>query len=161
MFTFSIFWRLCKIVIFYFYMFAGIHLENHLGLGFLCRKVFTYDSFILVVLGIFEVFLFLLGSVLVYFLGICLVCLIFPISWYKGAYFLLISVSSVQFSHSVVSNSLWPHEPQHTRPPCPSPTPGVYPNHVHWLGDAIQPSHPPLSPSPPALNFSQHQGLFK
>ena len=36
--------------------------------------------------------------------------------------------SSVQFSHSVVSNSLQPHEPQHARPPCPSPTPGVYPN---------------------------------
>ena len=35
---------------------------------------------------------------------------------------------SVQFSHSVVSNSLWPHEPQHARPPSPSPTPGVYPN---------------------------------
>ena len=36
--------------------------------------------------------------------------------------------SSVQFSHSVMSNSLRPHEPQHARPPCPSPTPGVYPN---------------------------------
>ena len=34
----------------------------------------------------------------------------------------------VQFSHSVVSDSLWPHEPQHTRPLCPSPIPGVYPN---------------------------------
>ena len=33
--------------------------------------------------------------------------------------------------------------------------------HVHWVGDAIQPSHPLLSPSPPALNPSQHQGLFK
>ena len=33
--------------------------------------------------------------------------------------------------------------------------------HVHWVGDAIQPSHPPSSPSPPALNLSQHQGLFK
>ena len=32
----------------------------------------------------------------------------------------------VQFSCSVMSNSLWPHEPQHTRPPCPSPTPGVH-----------------------------------
>ena len=32
-----------------------------------------------------------------------------------------------QFSHSVVSNSLWPHEPQHVRPPFPSPTPEVYP----------------------------------
>ena len=35
---------------------------------------------------------------------------------------------SVQFSRSVVSDSLRPHEPQHTRPPCPSPTPGVNPN---------------------------------
>ena len=33
--------------------------------------------------------------------------------------------------------------------------------HVHWVSDAIQPSHPLLSPSPPAFNFSQHQGLFK
>ena len=38
------------------------------------------------------------------------------------------SFSSVQFSRSVVSDSLWPHEPQHTRPPCPSPTARVYPN---------------------------------
>ena len=37
-------------------------------------------------------------------------------------------ISSVQFSRSVVSDSLGPHESQHTRPPCPSPTPGVYPN---------------------------------
>ena len=36
--------------------------------------------------------------------------------------------SSVQFSHSLMSDSLWPHEPQHARPPCPSPTPRVYPN---------------------------------
>ena len=33
--------------------------------------------------------------------------------------------------------------------------------HVHWVGDAIQPSHPLSSPSPPALNLSHHQGLFK
>ena len=36
--------------------------------------------------------------------------------------------SSVQFSHSVMADSLRPHEPQHIRLPCPSPTPGVYPN---------------------------------
>ena len=36
--------------------------------------------------------------------------------------------SSVQFSYSVLSNSLWPHGLQHVRPPCPSPTPGVYQN---------------------------------
>ena len=35
------------------------------------------------------------------------------------------------------------------------------PTHVHWVGDAIQPSHPLSSPSPPALSLSQHQGLFK
>ena len=33
--------------------------------------------------------------------------------------------------------------------------------HVHWVGDAIQPSHPLSTPSPPARNLSQHQGLFK
>ena len=37
-------------------------------------------------------------------------------------------LKSVQFSHSIVSNSLRPHEPQHTRPPCPLPTPRVHPN---------------------------------
>ena len=69
--------------------------------------------------------------------------------------------SSVQFSHSVVSDSLQPHGLQHARPPCPSPTPGVYPTHVHWVGDAIQPSHSLSSPSPPIFNISQHQDLFK
>ena len=70
-------------------------------------------------------------------------------------------VISIQFSHSVVSDSLWPHGLQHSRPPNPSPTSRVYPNHVHWVDDAIQLSHPLSSPSPPALNLSQHQGLFK
>ena len=70
-------------------------------------------------------------------------------------------VSSVLFSHSVVSNSLPPHEPWHARPPCPSPSPGVYPTHVHRVNHAIQPLHPLSSPSPPALNLSQHQGLFQ
>ena len=39
-----------------------------------------------------------------------------------------INLSSVQFGHSVVSDSLWPHGLQHARPPCPSPPPGVYSN---------------------------------
>ena len=53
------------------------------------------------------------------------------------------SRSSVQFSHSVVSDSLRPHESEHARPPCPSPTPGVHPN-------SCRPSrwcHPPISSS--------------
>ena len=70
-------------------------------------------------------------------------------------------LSSVQFCHSVVSDSLWPHEPQHTRPPCPSLTPVVYSTHVHRVSDAIQPSHPPSSPFPPVPNPSQHQSLFQ
>ena len=59
-----------------------------------------------------------------------------------------------------MSNSLRPHELQHTRPPCPSPTPRVYSNSCpsSW---SIQASHPLLSPSPPAPNPSQHQGLFQ
>ena len=68
--------------------------------------------------------------------------------------------SSVQFSHSVVSNSLRPHESQHTRPPCPSPSPGVH-SDIHWVSDAIQPSHPRSSPFPPAPNLSQHQSFFQ
>ena len=57
--------------------------------------------------------------------------------------------SSVQFSRSVMSDSLQPHESQHARPPCPSPTPRVHPN-PRQVGDAIQPSHPLSSPFPPA-----------
>ena len=41
-------------------------------------------------------------------------------------HFYLISIRSDQISRSVVSDSLWPHESQHARPPCPSPTPGVH-----------------------------------
>ena len=60
-----------------------------------------------------------------------------------------------------MSNSLQPHESQHARPPCPSPTHGVYSTHAHRVSDAIQPSHLLSSPSPPAPNSSQHQGLFQ
>ena len=70
--------------------------------------------------------------------------------------------SSVQFSHSVASNSLWPHEPQHTRPPCPSPTPGVHPNPCplsQWCHPAISSSVVPFLLLPSF--FSQHQGLFQ
>ena len=71
------------------------------------------------------------------------------------------SISSVPFSHSVVFNSLQPHGLQHTRLPCPSLSPGVCSNLYPWVGDAIQPSHPLSSPSLPALNLPQHQGLFQ
>ena len=50
---------------------------------------------------------------------------------------------------------------QHARPPCPSPAPGVYHTCVHFVGDAIQPSHPLSSPSPPTFSLSEHEGFFK
>ena len=72
---------------------------------------------------------------------------------------MIIKIASVQFSHSVMSDSLQPHGLQHTRPPCPSPTPRMYSNSCPWLGDAIQPSHSLSSPSPHTFNLFQHQGF--
>ena len=60
----------------------------------------------------------------------------------------------IQISRSVVSDSLWPHELQHARPPCPSSNPEFSQSHIHRVGDTIQPSHPLSSPSPPAPNPS-------
>ena len=65
--------------------------------------------------------------------------------------------SSVQFSHSVVSNSLRPHEPQHTRPPCPSPTPRVHPNSCPlsgWCHPTISSSVVPFSSCPQSFPAS-------
>ena len=70
-------------------------------------------------------------------------------------------MQEVQFSHSVMSDSLWPHEPKHARPPCSLSTPRVYPNSCLLSWWCMQPSHPLSSPSPLAFNLSQHQGLFK
>ena len=92
---------------------------------------------------------------------ICLFLLIYLSGYYYSVCFTFLCFRSVQFSRLVVSDLLWPHESQHARPPCPSPTPGVYQTHVHWVSDAIQPSHALSSPSPPAPNPSQDQGLFQ
>ena len=71
------------------------------------------------------------------------------------------TISSIQFSRSVMSDFCDPMD-------CSTPGLSVHhqlpeftQTHTHWVGDAIQPSHPLSSPSPPALNLSQHQGLFK
>ena len=61
---------------------------------------------------------------------------------------------SVQFSHSVMSDSSWPHESQHTRPPCPSPTPRVHSNSSplsQWCHPAIASSVIPFSSYPHSL----------
>ena len=62
---------------------------------------------------------------------------------------------SVQFSHSVVSDSLRPHESQHTRPPCPSPAPRVYSNSCplsQWCHPAVSSSVIPFSSCPQSLS---------
>ena len=73
---------------------------------------------------------------------------------------------SVQFSRSVVSDSLRPHELQHTRPPCPSPTPGVHPNpnpSSQWCHPTISSSVIPFSSYPqsfPTSGFFPMSWLF-
>ena len=72
--------------------------------------------------------------------------------WYFSSIF-----SSVQFSCSVMSDSLRPHELQYTRPPCPSPTPRVYPNSrlsSRWCHPAISSSVVPFSSCPQSLPAS-------
>ena len=69
-----------------------------------------------------------------------------------------IGFSSVQFSRSVVSDSLWPHEPQHARPPCPSPSPGVHSDSrpsSRWCHPAIASSVIPFSSCPQSLPASE------
>ena len=73
-------------------------------------------------------------------------------------------ITSVQFSHSVVSDSLWPHEPQHARPPCPSPTPRVYPNPCpssRWCHPAISSSVVPFSSCPQYFSASGSAPMSK
>ena len=85
----------------------------------------------------------------------------FPVcGWFPGPLFSCFC-HSVQFSSPAMSNSLRPHGLQHTSLPCPLLTPRACSNSCHWVDGAIQPSHPLLSPSPPPLNLSQHQGLFQ
>ena len=74
-----------------------------------------------------------------------------------------LEIETVQFSHSLVSDSFRLHGLQHTRPPCPSPspTPGSCSNSCpssQWCHPTISSS---VVPSPPAFNLSQFQGLFK
>ena len=72
-----------------------------------------------------------------------------------------IQFSSVQFSRSVMSDSLWPHESQHARLHVHHQLLEFTQTHVHRVSDAIQPSHPLSSPSPPAPDPSQHHCLFQ
>ena len=71
--------------------------------------------------------------------------------------YVYIHISSVHFNRSVVFDSLWPHEPQHARPLCPSPTPGVHPNPCplsRWCHPTISSSVIPFSFCPQSLPAS-------
>ena len=75
-------------------------------------------------------------------------------------YFSLVTIFTVQFNCSEVSicdpmDCSTPGFPLHHQ------LPELTQTHVHWVGNAIQPSHPLSSPSPPTFNLSQHQGLFQ
>ena len=76
--------------------------------------------------------------------------------FYHGAYTSW-QISSVQFSRSVMSDSLWPHELKHTRLPCPSPTSGVYSNSCPlswWCHPTISSSVIPFSSCPQSFPAS-------
>ena len=79
------------------------------------------------------------------------------ITWDKtciGTYMRVAQFSSVMQSCPTLC------DPMDVRPPCPSPTLELTQTHVHWVGGAMEPSHPLSSPSP-TFNLSQHQGLFQ
>ena len=76
----------------------------------------------------------------------------------KWSQFFYMIFSSVQFSHSVTSNSLRPHEQQHASPPCPSPTPKVHPNPCplsQWCHPTISSSVIPFSSCPQSFPASE------
>ena len=95
-------------------------------------------------------------------LKITLYEMIMKLQYFKGVFKVkkkkvLVCFSSVQFSCLVVSDSLWPHELQHARPPCPSPTPGVHSDSgpsSRWCNPAISSSVVPFSSCPQSLPAS-------
>ena len=68
-------------------------------------------------------------------------------------------IRSDQISRSVVSDSLWPHESQHTRPPCPSPTPGVHPD-SHPSSQWCHPALLLLPPIPPSIRVFSNESTL-
>ena len=77
---------------------------------------------------------------------------------HSGLLFIILQIRSDQISRSVVSDSLRPHESQHARPPCPSPTPGVHSDSrpsSQWCHPAISSSVVPFSSCPQSLLASE------
>ena len=139
--------------------------------------VYSSVSFIIVLFFSVQIFHFLVNIIHSYFIvfdaivnKIIFIILFSLLLWMKLFLLFLFqmvlllvyrNISSVQFSRSVVSDSLWPHESQHARPPCPSPTPRVYSNSCpssQWCHPAISSSVFPLSSCPQSLPAS---GFFQ
>ena len=93
--------------------------------------------------------------------GLTIILLRALTDWIRLAHIMMDNLFySVQFSLSVESHSLWPHESQLTRPPCPSPIPGVHPNSCvssRWCHPAISSRRPLflLPPIPPSISLFQ------
>ena len=90
--------------------------------------------------------------------SLCFICWWWTILALLGSFPLDYSVQFSQFSCSVMSDSLWPHESQHTRPPCPSPSPGVHPDSCpssQWCHPAISSSVILFSSCPQSLPASE------
>ena len=97
-------------------------------------KIYLVSKLCLLIVLIFSPFIFnvqLYGNIfrfLIYLLSVCFTFFQSALCSFSSPLFPYFGFSSVQFSRSVMSYSLQPHEPQHARLPCPLPTPGVHPN---------------------------------
>ena len=100
-------------------------------------------------------------SCLYFHLILCIFWFPFLILPWSVGYSVACCVGSFSSVQSFSRIKKWLHVLQHDRLPCQHQPPEFTQTHVHWVSDAIQPSHPLSSPSPPPFNLSQHQGLFK
>ena len=93
------------------------------------------------------------------------ICLLFILLFLNSNFFsgivLPVLLLLLLFSHSAVSDSLWPQGCSTRGFLVLRDLLELIQTHVHWADDAIQPSYPPSPPCPCALNLSQHQGLFQ
>ena len=145
------------------FLFFFLHSFSHLTFNF-SLKLYTFSRFLysnLPLLWFSILYLWWMYCVCMFtmFLPLGHFRYIYPYLCYYNEYFLsfhiYVYISSVQSL-----NCVWlfgPHEPQHTSLPVHHQLPGSTQIHIHCVSDAIQPSHPLSSPSPPVLNLSQHQ----
>ena len=130
--------------------------------SFLCHSIFQLTTFSLVFILINKCLNFLLITWNFLRKPMFLFYLVLPLTYrwklYLLYYFPWVQFSSVHFSRSVMSDSLWPYKSQHARPPCPSPTPRVHTNPCpssRWCHPAISSSVVPFSSCPQSLPASE------